>query len=167
MERSLDACSPVMVSVMHIHIHRGRKKTSDKKWVGTIKGTTIRGRRVTEIMTTEAPDHYSAGDKLKIRAARIYGELTNITIQWAEGPSRLQSGGESSVAAASAGLEEDALPPIRKKEDIPKEGDEVISTGGMRGVVLRVLNPGTGLYFKVRWENGHEGSVPLSQVKKV
>lgn len=95
--------------MMHIHIHR-RRKVRDRSWTGTLKAVNEKGRRIEQTQTVNAPDHYAAGDKLKASAKRIHGDLTNITIQWEEGPSRLQSGGESSVAAARAGVEEDRKP---------------------------------------------------------
>jgi hypothetical protein len=80
----------------------------DARWTGTLTAhSSKRGKQISMTSTVNAPDHYTAGDKLKTLAEQAYGELRNIVIRWEGGPSRLAQGSESQIAAAGAGKEVD------------------------------------------------------------
>ena len=82
--------------------------TIDKKWTGTYSAKRRDGGKVEFTATVEAPDHYAAGDLLKEKAEKKYGnDLYYPIIRWKEGPSRLSAGSLSQVIASGAGVEEE------------------------------------------------------------
>lgn len=53
------------------------------------------------------------------------------------------------------------------KAEWPGAGDAVVSSGGMKGTVVRVKETGSVPYARVKWENGHEGTITITQVRKL
>jgi preprotein translocase subunit YajC len=52
-----------------------------------------------------------------------------------------------------------------KRAEWAKQGDTVVSIGGMRGEVLRVIERQLPVAV-VRWENGHQGRISITNIQR-